>query len=83
MDASGKNLVKFQLPALGSVNQALLVARVTDGGVIETFSKTIPVVLNQLEVPLIICYSRCHSPFCLSMLLISCFSFIIYFTFAD
>jgi hypothetical protein len=50
MDVSGKNLVKFQLPHVDKVNQALLVATVTDGGVVETFSKTIPVVVGELIV---------------------------------
>jgi hypothetical protein len=46
-------LLKFQLPYFDVVSQALLVAKVKDVGIVETFSKTIPIAFNQILVCLL------------------------------
>jgi len=50
VDSLGKGLLKFQLPDFDAVSQAVLVAKVKDVGIVETFSKTIPIAFNQILI---------------------------------
>jgi hypothetical protein len=50
LDKSGNCLITFDLPKTITTGEGTLVCRIQDGGVVETASKTIPILLQTMEV---------------------------------
>jgi len=51
-NSSGEGLVRFELPELIDVGDALLTILVEDGGITESISKRVPIIVNKLEMQL-------------------------------